>query len=107
MSHFYTRALPGENEAQFCERLIDEIRQLISTTETENIAAFFCPNRFTPPVALLSRLPVIIKSLKALLVRHDILLVADEVVCGYGRLGSWFGSPQLGLEPDMMATAKV
>ena len=103
--HFYTRALPGENEAQFCERLINEIRQLINTTGAENIAAFFAEpihaagGIIEPPAGYYQKL-------KALLAKHDILLVADEVVCGYGRLGSWFGSPQLGLEPDMMATAK-
>ncbi len=103
--HFYTRALPGEDEAQFCERLIDEVRQLINTTGAENIAAFFAEpihaagGIIEPPAGYYQKL-------KALLAEHDILLVADEVVCGYGRLGSWFGSPQLGLEPDMMATAK-
>ncbi len=38
--------------------------------------------------------------------QHDILLIVDEVVCGYGRLGSWFGSSELGIEPDMISTAK-
>jgi len=37
---------------------------------------------------------------------HDILLVADEVICGFGRLGEWFGSQRLGFEPDLMPFAK-
>jgi putrescine aminotransferase len=38
--------------------------------------------------------------------QHDILLIADEVICGYGRTGSMFGSDTFGIEPDMMTTAK-
>jgi putrescine---pyruvate transaminase len=37
---------------------------------------------------------------------HDILLVADEVICGFGRTGHWFGKDRFGFEPDLMATAK-
>lgn len=38
--------------------------------------------------------------------QHDILLIADEVICGYGRTGKWFGSDYFGIKPDMMTTAK-
>jgi putrescine aminotransferase len=38
--------------------------------------------------------------------KYDILLVADEVICGFGRLGEWFGSQRLGIEPDLMPFAK-
>ncbi|WP_298281573.1 aspartate aminotransferase family protein [Acidocella sp.] len=38
---------------------------------------------------------------------NDILLIADEVICGYGRLGTWFGSDYFGIKPDMMTTAKA
>ena len=38
--------------------------------------------------------------------KHDILLVIDEVICGFGRLGRWFGSDYYGLEPDLMPIAK-
>ena len=37
---------------------------------------------------------------------HDILAVADEVICGFGRLGTWFGSEHFGIEPDLMPIAK-
>jgi putrescine aminotransferase len=37
---------------------------------------------------------------------HDILLIADEVICGFGRTGHWFGKDHFGFEPDLMATAK-
>jgi len=38
--------------------------------------------------------------------RYDVLLVADEVICGFGRLGHWFGSDRYGIEPDLMPMAK-
>ncbi|EWH00702.1 hypothetical protein Q427_18010 [Halomonas sp. BC04] len=45
-------------------------------------------------------------AVKEVLARHDILLVMDEVICGFGRLGEWFGSQHYGLEPDLMPIAK-
>ncbi|WP_136249199.1 aspartate aminotransferase family protein [Halomonas borealis] len=45
-------------------------------------------------------------AVKAVLAKYDILLVADEVICGFGRLGEWFGSVHYGLEPDLMPVAK-
>ncbi len=38
---------------------------------------------------------------------HDILLIADEVICGFGRLGTWFGSTHFGIKPDLMTLAKA
>ncbi len=45
-------------------------------------------------------------AVKAVLARYDILLVVDEVICGFGRLGEWFGSVHYDLEPDLMPIAK-
>ena len=44
--------------------------------------------------------------IKEILARYDILFVADEVICGFGRTGEWFGSDFYGLRPDMMTIAK-
>jgi 4-aminobutyrate---pyruvate transaminase len=44
--------------------------------------------------------------IEAVLRRHDILVLADEVVCGFGRTGNWFGCQTVGMQPDMMALAK-
>ncbi|EAT10814.1 aminotransferase class III-fold pyridoxal phosphate-dependent enzyme [Bermanella marisrubri] len=103
--HFYTRGLEGETEQQFCDRLIDNVAKLIEKEGADNIAAFFAEpihaagGIIEPPAGYYPKL-------KTLLKQHDILLVADEVVCGYGRLGTWFGSDQLDIEPDMLSTAK-
>ncbi|MCD5972212.1 aspartate aminotransferase family protein [Pseudomonas quasicaspiana] len=44
--------------------------------------------------------------IKEILDKYDILFVADEVICGFGRTGEWFGSDFYGLKPDMMTIAK-
>ena len=46
------------------------------------------------------------ESVQQVLARHDVLLIADEVVCGFGRLGTSFGSQRFGLRPDFMTLAK-
>ena len=103
--HFYSRGLEGETEEQFCDRLINNIQQLIDQEGADTIAAFFAEpimgagGIIAPPAGYYPRL-------KEVLQANDILLVADEVICGFGRLGSWFGSTQMGLQPDMMASAK-
>lgn len=43
---------------------------------------------------------------REILARHDILFIADEVICGFGRTGEWFGSDYYGLTPDMLTIAK-
>lgn len=46
------------------------------------------------------------RELRRICDRYDVLLVADEVICGFGRLGAWFGSEVVGAEPDMITFAK-
>jgi L-2,4-diaminobutyrate transaminase len=102
--HFYTRGLADETEQQFCARLINNVTALIEREGADTIAAFIAEpihaagGIIEPPAGYYPQL-------KALLQQHDILLIADEVVCGFGRLGTWFGSPQLQFEPDMLSCA--
>ncbi len=71
----------------------------------ENVAAFIAEpvqgagGAIIPP-------PSYWTAVKEVLARHDILLIMDEVICGFGRLGEWFGSQHYGLEPDLMPIAK-
>jgi L-2,4-diaminobutyrate transaminase len=46
------------------------------------------------------------KAIRRVLDRHDILLILDEIICGFGRLGTWFGADRFGVTPDLMTTAK-
>lgn len=103
--HYYSQGLPDESEEAFCDRLIHNIEQLILEEGADTIAAFFAEpvqgagGVIVPPENYFPRL-------RELLTKHDILLVADEVITGYGRTGHWFASDTMGIEPDMMASAK-
>ena len=103
--HYYSQGLPNETEEEFCDRLIGNIEGLIEREGADTIAAFFAEpvqgagGVIVPPEGYFPKL-------RALLTKHDILLVADEVISGYGRTGEWFASDKMGIEPDMMATAK-
>ena len=103
--HYYSQAIDDETEEQFCDRLINNIEAMIEREGADTLAAFFAEpimgagGVIVPPQDYYPRLGKLLK-------QHDILFVADEVICGYGRLGAWFGSTEFGIEPDMIASAK-
>jgi 4-aminobutyrate--pyruvate transaminase len=103
--HFYRQGRPGESEAQFAARLVDEIEAKILEEGPETIAAFFVEpvmaagGVIVPPAGYFAKLQPLLK-------KYDILLVVDEVVTGFGRLGDMFGATTMGLVPDMMVCAK-
>jgi putrescine aminotransferase len=83
----------------------EALDKLIGTLGADRVGAFFCEpvigagGVLPPPEGYLARVAEICR-------QHDVLFVADEVITGYGRLGSWFGSSRFGLEPDMITSAK-
>ncbi len=103
--HYYSKSLENETEDEFCDRMIGNIEQLIKKEGAHTIAAFFAEpiqgagGVIVPPENYFPRL-------RKLLTANDILLVADEVISGYGRTGDWFASDKMGVQPDMMASAK-
>ncbi len=102
---FSRYANPDETENEFTGRLINELEQLILTEGPKNIGAFIAePIMGTGGVLLPPR--DYFTRVQALLRKYDILFLVDEVICGFGRTGKWFGSVLYGLQPDMMAMAK-
>jgi 4-aminobutyrate--pyruvate transaminase len=103
--HFYRQAAAGETEEQFASRLVDELETLILAEGPETIAAFFAEpvmaagGVIVPPAEYFAKLQQLLK-------KHDILLVVDEVVTGFGRLGDMFGTTTMKLTPDMIVCAK-
>jgi putrescine aminotransferase len=85
--------------------LIDELEQTIQRIGPGNVAAMIgepvmaAGGVLEPPVDYWPRV-------RELLTRHGILLIADEVVTGYGRTGAWFDSPGRGMQADMITLAK-
>jgi 4-aminobutyrate--pyruvate transaminase len=104
--HYYREGRPGESESEFSTRLADELEALIQAEGPDTIAAFFAEpvmgtgGVITPPAGYFEKIQAVLK-------RHGILLVADEVINGFGRLGHWWGSQAFGLEPDMLTCAKA
>jgi len=102
----YHHALPGEDDAAFVERLAAEFEALIETEGADTIAAFFAEpvmgagGVIVPPDGYLPRMQEICR-------RHDILMVADEVICGFFRTGQRWGSETLDFQPDMLVCAKA
>lgn len=103
--HHYRYAQSGESEDAFAARLIGEIEELIVREGPETIAAFF-----TEPILAAGGVIVppasYFRELQKLLKQYDILLVCDEVVTAFGRIGNMFGATTMGLAPDMLICAK-
>ncbi|MDO8185277.1 aminotransferase [Conexibacter sp. JD483] len=96
---------PGEDDAAFVARLAADLEARIVAEGPETVAAFIAE----PVQAAGGVLPPpdgYFPAIQAVLRRYDVLLIADEVVSGFGRLGGWFGSHVLGIEPDLMTIAK-
>ena len=103
--HFYRDGLPGESERDFAARLGAELESLIVAEGPETIAAFIAEpvmgagGVLVPPDSYLSTVHAVVK-------RHGILYLSDEIICGFGRTGRWFGCETFGIVPDMMSIAK-
>ncbi len=96
----------GVREEDFEQWLIDEFRQTITDVGPDNIAAHYAEpilgagGVVVPPARY-------IKETREICREHGILYVADEVVTGFGRIGSWFASLDvMGIQPDAIVTAK-
>lgn len=103
--HHYWGAEPGEAEEAFSCRRAAELEQLIVREGPETIGAFIAEpvlgtGGITPPPAGYWR------EIQAVLRRYDVLLIADEVICGFGRTGANFGSTLYEIEPDLVTVAK-
>lgn len=103
--HYWRFAEPGESEEDFATRLVGNLEQMILEEGPETVAAFFAEpvmvsgGVITPPKTYFEKLQTVLK-------KYDILLVADEVICGFGRTGNMFGSETYGMKPDMISCAK-
>ena len=103
--HFYGNGREGETEEQYADRLAAELEDLILAEGPGTVAAFFAEpimgagGVFLPPRTYFEKV-------QAILHKHDILFVVDEVITGFGRTGEWFGSDLYGLKPDLMSVAK-
>jgi L-2,4-diaminobutyrate transaminase len=102
----YREAPEGERaERAYTARLCDELERLILREGPDTVAAFIAEpvigtgGVLPPPQGYLG-------AIEEILDRYDIRLILDEVITGFGRLGSWFGAQHYAVEPDLITVAK-
>ena len=103
--YYFRRPDPAMSEADFTAHCVAELEALIAREGADTIAAFIgepvlgTGGLVPPPEGYWPAIQAVLK-------RHDILLIADEVVTGFGRLGSMFGCEHYGIEADFITIAK-
>jgi L-2,4-diaminobutyrate transaminase len=103
--NFYRFGLPGEDEAAFTRRLLDDLKTLIHREGPDTIGAFVAePVMGTGGVILPTK--GYFEQVQEVLQDNDILFVVDEVITGFGRTGSWFATGLYDLRPDIVTLAK-
>ncbi|HEU4378777.1 MAG TPA: aminotransferase [Hyphomicrobiaceae bacterium] len=104
--HYGKYAEPGETEEEYATRLARSLEDLIEREGPETIAAFIAePVMGAGGVLIPPR--TYFENVQAVLSRHGISFIADEVICGFGRTGSWWGSETYGIKPDSVTMAKA
>ncbi len=103
--YFYRRPEADMSEGDFTKWLLAKLEELIQREDPDTIAAFIgepvlgTGGIVPPPVGYWEGVQEILR-------KYDIVLIADEVVTGFGRLGTMFGSQHYGLQPDLITIAK-
>lgn len=103
--HYYRYGEPGESEEAYATRLAEALDRLIRDEGPDTVAAFFAEpvigagGVIPPPRTYFERV-------QAVLEEHDVLMVADEVICGFTRTGNMWGSDTYGIRPDLVTCAK-
>lgn len=102
---YFRNARPGESETAFSARLAAELDDTIQHEGPDTVGAFIAEpimgagGVIAPPDGYFEAIQPVLK-------KHGVFLICDEVVCGFGRLGTWFGHTAYPIQPDMIATAK-
>ena len=101
----YRHPAGGGDEAAFTRALLDEIEETIAFEQPETIAMIIMEpvqnagGSIVPPAGYW-------EGLREICDKYGILLLSDEVICAFGRLGTWFGAQRLGYSPDLITFAK-
>ncbi|WP_326534519.1 aspartate aminotransferase family protein [Pseudorhodoferax sp.] len=104
--HHYRYAEAGETEQDFSTRLAKQLEERILAEGPETVAAFIAEpvmgagGVLVPPAGYFEKVQAVLR-------KYDVLMIADEVICGFGRTGNMFGSTTLGIQPDILTCAKA
>ncbi len=103
--HFYRFGKDGESEAEFVARTVQSLRDMIEREGPDTIAAMIAEpvmgagGVIVPPQGYFA-------AIQAVLDEHDIMLIGDEVITGFGRTGNWWGCQTVGMRPKTISAAK-
>jgi L-2,4-diaminobutyrate transaminase len=103
--HHYWGATAGESEEEFSRRRAQELDELIIREDPETVGAFIAEpvlgtgGIIPPPTGYWAAIQEVLR-------RHDVLLILDEVITAFGRIGAPFGAFRYGIEPDLISVAK-
>ncbi|MEM1346327.1 MAG: aminotransferase [Pseudomonadota bacterium] len=103
--HHWREAAAGEDELAFSARLAAELDALIEAEGPETVAGFIAEpvlgagGVIVPPEGYFA-------AIQPVLDKHDVALIDDEVICGFGRTGNWFGAETVGMRPNSVSLAK-
>ena len=104
--HFYKFGEEGETEEDFATRMADDLDKMIIDEGPETVAAFFAEpimgagGVVTPPKTYFEKIQAVLK-------KHDVLFVADEVICGFMRTGNFWACETFDIKPDILVCAKA
>jgi 4-aminobutyrate--pyruvate transaminase len=104
--HWYRYGKPGETEEAFATRLAESLEEMILREDPATVAAFIAEplmgagGVILPPATYFEKIQAVLK-------KYDILLIADEVICAFGRTGNMWGTETYGLKPDIVTCAKA
>jgi len=103
--HYWKFAEPGMSEAEFTQDCADKLEAMIVAEGPETVAAFI-GEPFMGTGGLIPPPEGYWPAIQKVLDKYDVMLIADEVVTGFGRLGCWFASDHYGMRPDIITIAK-
>ncbi|WP_119390346.1 aminotransferase [Taklimakanibacter lacteus] len=104
--HYYRYGEAGETEDQFTDRMAKDLDDLIQKEGPDTVAAFIAEpimgagGVIIPPASYFPKI-------NAVLAKYDVRIIADEVICGFGRTGNWFGTTTMGMKPSSISMAKA
>ncbi|MBC8036590.1 MAG: aminotransferase class III-fold pyridoxal phosphate-dependent enzyme [Rhizobiales bacterium] len=104
--HYYRGGQPDETEEQFTTRMAQDLEDMIQREGPETIAAFIAEpvmgagGVVVPPSSYFPKI-------NAVLAKYDVRFIADEVICGFGRTGNWFGTQTFGMKATSISMAKA
>jgi len=104
--HHYRYGEPGESEEAFATRLAEALERRILEEGPDTVAAFLAEpvmgagGVIVPPAGYFEKVQAVLR-------KYEVLLIADEVICGFCRTGEMFGSTTFGLRPDVLTAAKA